>query len=210
MIIIVNSVYPAIGTPVIITVRKWWHDSESEGECHLIPEVSPCVSTQERPSMSLDCFLPKVRLHFMSQHYRLFLAMYTSHTYTHTHTYDPASVLFLGSAYGGPSASSASRLSLNWMQVRDASLPQWNCDVAAWFWVPCIFWYLLLFFLEKVEETGWMEASGSVAHLQVFRPLACWRWIECPGLGSKVTQFPITHSKGMVLPDEWSLLRRRS
>ena len=130
--------------------------------------------------------------------------------HTHTHTYDPASVLFLGSAYGGPSASSASRLSLNWMQVRDASLPQWNCDVAAWFWVPCIFWYLLLFFLEKVEEIGWMEASGSVAHLQMFRPLACWRWIECPGLGSKVTQFPITHSKGMVLPDEWSLLRRRS
>lgn len=33
-------------------VSEWRYDWESESECHLIPEVSPCVSTQERPSQS--------------------------------------------------------------------------------------------------------------------------------------------------------------
>lgn len=50
MRIIVNSVYPTIGITVIIMVSEWRFDRESEGECHLIPEDSPSVSTQERPS----------------------------------------------------------------------------------------------------------------------------------------------------------------
>ena len=52
MRIIVNSVYPTIGIAVQIIVSEWRFDRESEGECHLIPEGSPCVSTQERPSQS--------------------------------------------------------------------------------------------------------------------------------------------------------------
>lgn len=40
--------------------------------------------------------------------------------------------------------------------------------------------------LKKVEEAGWMEASGSAVHLWASRPLACWRWMECPGQGFKV------------------------
>lgn len=51
MRIIVNSVHP-IGVTIIMIVSEWRYDRESEGECHLIPEVSPCVSTQERPSQS--------------------------------------------------------------------------------------------------------------------------------------------------------------
>lgn len=50
MRIIVNSIYPTTGFAVVIMVSEWRFDRESEGECHLIPEVSPSVSTQERPS----------------------------------------------------------------------------------------------------------------------------------------------------------------
>lgn len=42
---------------------------------------------------------------------------------------------------------------------------------------------------KKVEETSWMEASGSAVHLGESKPLACWRWMESSGQGFGVPRF---------------------
>lgn len=154
----------------------------------------------------LDCFPPKVRLHLMS------ISSFSPwHTHLYTHLTSCICIVFwevhMESGVGG---SSAPHISLNWMQVRDASLPA----VKLWCGCPILgSMHLLVFTIiisKKVERMGWMEASGSAVHLQAFKPVACWRWMECPGQGFKVPRFPITHSRGMVLPDEWSLLKKRS
>lgn len=144
----------------------------------------------------LDCSLSKVRLHLMSEHYQVW-SIHLLHIHTHTHTQ-----LF---CFWGSSAFSAppyrSKLDAG-PGCLTASVKLWcGCLILG----ECIWRYLLLLFLKQVEETGWMEASGSAVPTTDVLKMdgEYWTGIWSPPL-------PIMHSSGMVLPDEWSLLRKGS
>lgn len=47
-------------------------------------------------------------------------------------------------------------------------------------WIPDFgshaFAVVCRYYFQKVEESSWMEVSGSAVHLWASRPVACWRW----------------------------------
>lgn len=124
---------------------EWYYNKDSGSEGHLILAVSPCVSIQERPSPSWIVCLQRLDCTYVFTINSFGLSLSAN---THTYIFNPASRFVFGRCVWvqGVWASSAPHISLNWMPVRDAWLPQWNCDVAAWFRLPCICWYLLLLF----------------------------------------------------------------
>lgn len=142
MRVIVNSVYPTIGIGVVVAASKWhiwyeirgWMPSDSRGFSMRVNGGKGHHRVGLFPS-------EKVRLHLMSQHYHL---LYTSDTHTHTRTDLISCICFVfWEAHMGALCLCAPSISPNWMQVLGCLSASWNCDVAAWFWVPCIWRYLL-------------------------------------------------------------------
>lgn len=104
-------------------IRGWMPSDSSR--------LSMRVNTRKAITES-DCSLSKVRLHLMSEHYQV-CSIHPQ--YIHPHTHPPTHLISCNCfVFGGLQPTLLLHISLNWMQVRDASLPQWNCDVAAWFW----------------------------------------------------------------------------
>lgn len=59
----------------------------------------------------------------------------------------------------------------------------------------------IIIIFKKVEETSWMEASGSAVHLGETKPLACWRWMESSGQG-----FGVPTIFQSYIPEGWFCL----
>lgn len=188
---------------------SWWcYDRKSLGECHLIPGVSPCVSTQERPSQIWIVSFQRLSCTSCLNTITFSPCIHLTHTHTHMHTHLISCICFV---FG---EGALSHFCSPYLSKLDAGSGCLTASVKLW--CGCLIlgsMHLKVFIIiifKKVEETSWMEASGSAVHLGETRPLACWRWMESPGQGFKVPRFPIPHSRGMVLPDEWSLLGRGS
>lgn len=222
MRIITSSVYPAINVAIIIVVREWRYDRESEGECHLIPEVSPCVSSQERPSQSW--IVSFQRLVYTSCHNTItFSSLCIPLTYTYTHLcVHTGAYLILCTCFVfrrcrrvgvGPSASSASL----YLSKLDAGPRCLTAPVKLW--CDCLilgFTHLVVFTVIILNEGRRDRLNGGIWFSDSSPGQWCpdqWRVEDGWSVRERDLKSPHFQShipEGMVLPDEWSLLKRRS
>ena len=102
-----------------------------------------------------DCSLSKVRLHLMSEHYQVW-SIQPLHAHTHTFNILQLFCFWGSSAFSAPPYLSKLDAGPGCLT---ASVKLWcGCLILG----ECIWRYLLLLFWKQVEETRWMEASGSV------------------------------------------------
>lgn len=195
---------------MIVSVGRY--DRESVGECHLILEVSPCVSTQERPSQSWIVSFKRLGCTSCLNTITSFSpCIHPTHTHMHTHKLNILHLFCFWELHMG----ALCLLCSPYLSKLDAGPGCLTASVKLWcgrlILASMHFDGIYYYYFKKGRGdrlNGGICFSGSSRSVQdQWRVKDGWRVLD---RDLKSPRFPITHSWGMVLPDEWSLLRRRS